>query len=146
VTRGHRDETWKAALGDGGHERLLSSPAPPVMARTPVSRWAFVDPCEENCSVTRSDPTNVSRAWGGESTQNTPAELSWAETYRNCDGSDRLPAIPGHEVSGVVESVAHGVTDASIGGEVYALTSFCRDVGGYDKQSRDRDREGKEAA
>ena len=37
----------------------------------------------------------------------TPAELSWAETDRNCDGSDRLPAIPGHEVSGVVESVAH---------------------------------------
>ena len=57
----------------------------------------------------------------------TPAELSWAETYRNCDGSDRLPAIPGHEVSGVVQSVAHGVTDVSIGDEVYALTSFCRD-------------------
>src|SRR2546422_5869309 len=35
----------------------------------------------------------------------TPAELTWAETYRNCDGSERLPAIPGHEVSGVVESV-----------------------------------------
>jgi NADPH:quinone reductase-like Zn-dependent oxidoreductase len=30
-------------------------------------------------------------------------------------------------VSGVVESVAHGVTDVSIGDEVYALTSFCRD-------------------
>jgi NADPH:quinone reductase-like Zn-dependent oxidoreductase len=57
----------------------------------------------------------------------TPAELSWADTYRNCDGSGRLPAIPGHEVSGVVESVAHGVTDVSIGDEVYALTSFCRD-------------------
>jgi NADPH:quinone reductase-like Zn-dependent oxidoreductase len=57
----------------------------------------------------------------------TPSELTWAETYRNCDGSDRLPAIPGHEVSGVVESVALGVTDVSIGDEVYALTSFCRD-------------------
>jgi NADPH:quinone reductase-like Zn-dependent oxidoreductase len=57
----------------------------------------------------------------------TPSELTWAETYRNCDGSDRLPAIPGHEVSGVVESVAHGVTDVSVGDEVYALTSFCRD-------------------
>jgi NADPH:quinone reductase-like Zn-dependent oxidoreductase len=33
----------------------------------------------------------------------TPAELTWAETYRNCDGSERLPAIPGHEVSGVVD-------------------------------------------
>ena len=57
----------------------------------------------------------------------TPAELTWADTYRNCDGSERLPAIPGHEVSGVVESVAHGVSDVSIGDEVYALTSFCRD-------------------
>src|SRR5215471_14353803 len=57
----------------------------------------------------------------------TPAELTWAETYRNCDGSERLPAIPGHEVSGVVESVADGVSDVSIGDEVYALTSFCRD-------------------
>ena len=57
----------------------------------------------------------------------TPAELTWADTYKNCDGSDRLPAIPGHEVSGVVDSVAHGVTDVSIGDEVYALTSFCRD-------------------
>jgi len=57
----------------------------------------------------------------------TPAELTWAETYWNCDGSERLPAIPGHEVSGVVESVADGVSDVSIGDEVYALTSFCRD-------------------
>src|SRR5215510_12214856 len=57
----------------------------------------------------------------------TPAELTWAETYRNCDGSERLPAIPGHEVSGVVDSVADGVSDVMIGDEVYALTSFCRD-------------------
>jgi NADPH:quinone reductase-like Zn-dependent oxidoreductase len=57
----------------------------------------------------------------------TPAELTWEETYRNCDGSERLPAIPGHEVSGVVESVAGGVSDVSIGDEVYTLTSFCRD-------------------
>jgi NADPH:quinone reductase-like Zn-dependent oxidoreductase len=57
----------------------------------------------------------------------TPAELTWEETYRNCDGSERLPAIPGHEVSGVVENVADGVSDVMIGDEVYALTSFCRD-------------------
>ena len=49
----------------------------------------------------------------------TPAELTWAETYRNCDGSDRLPAIPGHEVSGIVESVANGVSDVSIGDEIW---------------------------
>jgi NADPH:quinone reductase-like Zn-dependent oxidoreductase len=57
----------------------------------------------------------------------TPAELTWAETYTNCDGSARLPAIPGHEASGVVASVADGVGEVSIGDEVYALTSFCRD-------------------
>ena len=57
----------------------------------------------------------------------TPAELTWPDTYQNCDGSQRLPAIPGHEVSGVVESVADGVGDVSIGEAVYALTSFCRD-------------------
>lgn len=57
----------------------------------------------------------------------TPAELTWAETYSNCDGSERLPAIPGHEASGVVERVADGVSDVSIGDEVYALTAFCRD-------------------
>lgn len=57
----------------------------------------------------------------------TPAELTWQETYRNCDGSDRLPSIPGHEVSGVVENVADDFNDLLIGEEVYALTSFCRD-------------------
>jgi NADPH:quinone reductase-like Zn-dependent oxidoreductase len=57
----------------------------------------------------------------------TPTELTWADTYRHCDGSERLPAIPGHEPSGVVERVADGVSDVSIGDEVYALTAFCRD-------------------
>ena len=61
------------------------------------------------------------------STGITPAELTWEDTYRNCDGSERLPAIPGHEASGVVESVADGVNEVSIGDEVYAFTAFCRD-------------------
>src|SRR5919201_5081605 len=59
----------------------------------------------------------------------TPAELTWPDTYRNCDGSERLPAIPGHEASGVVVRVAGGVSEVSIGDEVYALTAFCRDGG-----------------
>src|SRR6516162_3719330 len=128
------------------------------MARTPVSRWAFVDPCMRR-GETQNGPADSEGATmkavrlhkeGGpeqlvyedapkpqvgagdalirvHATGITPAELTYAETYRNCDGSDRLPAIPGHEVSGVVESVAPGVTDVSIGDEVYALTSFCRD-------------------
>ena len=40
---------------------------------------------------------------------------------------DRLPAIPSHEVSGVVEAVAPGVTDVAPGDEVFALTPFDRD-------------------
>jgi len=57
----------------------------------------------------------------------TPAELTWTETYSNCDGSERLPSIPGHEVSGVVERLADGAGELSLGDEVYGLTSFCRD-------------------
>lgn len=57
----------------------------------------------------------------------TPAELSWAATYQNPDGSDRLPSIPGHEASGVVEDLADGVTDLKVGDEVYGLTDFARD-------------------
>ena len=57
----------------------------------------------------------------------TPAELSWAETYQNADGSGRIPSIPGHEVSGVVEALAPGVSDLRVGDEVYGLTDFARD-------------------
>ncbi|MCI0387830.1 MAG: alcohol dehydrogenase catalytic domain-containing protein [Acidobacteria bacterium] len=57
----------------------------------------------------------------------TPAELTWAETYSNCDQSERLPSISGHEVSGIVESVADSVSNLLIGDEIYGLTSFCRD-------------------
>ena len=35
--------SWGMAAG-----APFSSPAPPFVARTPVSRWAFVDPCENN--------------------------------------------------------------------------------------------------
>jgi NADPH:quinone reductase-like Zn-dependent oxidoreductase len=34
----------------------------------------------------------------------TPAELTWDDTYQHADGTPRIPSIPGHEVSGVVES------------------------------------------
>ena len=57
----------------------------------------------------------------------TPAELTWPDTYQHCDGSARLPAIPGHEVSGVVEGVADTVDDVLVGEAIYALSSFCRD-------------------
>ena len=36
----------------------------------------------------------------------TPTELTWDPTYQTQDGHDRLPSIPGHDVSGVVEALA----------------------------------------
>ena len=57
----------------------------------------------------------------------TPAELTWDETYRNEDGSPRIPGIPGHEVSGIVERLADDVSDFRIGDEVYGLADFPRD-------------------
>jgi len=57
----------------------------------------------------------------------TPTELTWDETYQHADGTPRLPTIPGHEVSGVVERVAPDVDDVRPGDEVYGLADFPRD-------------------
>jgi len=57
----------------------------------------------------------------------TPTELEWDETYTNADGSRRIPSIPGHEVAGVVETVASEVKDVRVGDAVYGLTDFPRD-------------------
>lgn len=57
----------------------------------------------------------------------TPAELTWDETYRNADGSARIPGIPGHEVSGTVEALGLDVADLRIGEDVYGLADFPRD-------------------
>src|SRR4051812_33857652 len=57
----------------------------------------------------------------------TPTELTWSETYRTPDGHERLPTIPGHDVSGVVEALGPGVTDLSPGDAVYGLIAFPRD-------------------
>lgn len=57
----------------------------------------------------------------------TRTELTWDETYQNPDGSPRLPAIPGHEMSGVIESVPIGIRDLGPGDAVYALADFPRD-------------------
>lgn len=57
----------------------------------------------------------------------TPTELNWDETYKTCDGADRLPSIPGHELSGVVQAVADDANaEVRVGEAVYGLTSFCR--------------------
>ena len=57
----------------------------------------------------------------------TPTELTWTETYLTPDGRERLPTIPGHDVSGVVEALGTGVTDLSPGDAVYGLIDFPRD-------------------
>ena len=57
----------------------------------------------------------------------TPTELTWDPTYTTRDGASRLPSIPGHELSGVVESVSANGNGAKVGDQVYALADFWRD-------------------
>ncbi|HYL55096.1 MAG TPA: NADP-dependent oxidoreductase [Gemmatimonadales bacterium] len=57
----------------------------------------------------------------------TPTELSWGTTYTTRDGVERLPTIPGHELSGVVEAVSRDVSAPRVGDAAYALTDFWRD-------------------
>jgi NADPH:quinone reductase-like Zn-dependent oxidoreductase len=53
-------------------------------------------------------------------------ELTWPETWSS-DGVDRTPIVPSHEFSGVVAEVGSGVTDVSVGDEVYGLAPFDQD-------------------
>ena len=53
-----------------------------------------------------------------------PTELGWDETYRNPDGSPRIPTIPGHDVSGVVAALGPGAAGVAIGEAVYGLIDF----------------------
>src|SRR5215472_6206399 len=56
----------------------------------------------------------------------TKTELTWDETYTDCDGQPRIPAIPGHEFAGIVDSLAPEAAGVRVGDAVYALSSFCR--------------------
>ncbi len=57
----------------------------------------------------------------------TPGELDWPSTWIDRSGHDRTPAIPGHEVSGVVAALGFGAAGLSVGDEVYGLTDWYRD-------------------
>lgn len=57
----------------------------------------------------------------------TRTELTWDQTYQNADGSPRLPTIPGHEMSGIIETIPSGFPDLRAGDAVYALTDFPHD-------------------
>lgn len=54
-------------------------------------------------------------------------ELSWPSTWTDRLGRDRTPAIPGHELAGVVTALGYGTTGLSIGQRVFGLTDWYRD-------------------
>src|SRR5215510_13681524 len=56
----------------------------------------------------------------------SPAEFTW-HIYEKPNGRSRLPAIPSHEVSGVVAAVAPDVHDVQVSDAVFGLTDFFRD-------------------
>jgi NADPH:quinone reductase-like Zn-dependent oxidoreductase len=57
----------------------------------------------------------------------TPTELTWPATWHDRSGRDRHPAIPGHEVSGVVVDLGLGTTGFVPGDEVFGITDWYRD-------------------
>ncbi len=57
----------------------------------------------------------------------TPGELDWPVTWVDRAGRDRTPAIPAHEVSGVVTEIGYGTTGLQVGDRVYGLTDRHRD-------------------
>lgn len=57
----------------------------------------------------------------------TRTELTWDQTYQHADGSPRIPTIPGHEMSGVVEAVSDDAAGLARGDAVYGLCDFTRD-------------------
>lgn len=57
----------------------------------------------------------------------TRGELDWDPTYTDEKGNSRTPAIPGHEVCGIIEALGRDVQTAVVGETVYGLTSFFRD-------------------
>lgn len=57
----------------------------------------------------------------------TQGEVAWPSTWVDRSGHDRSPAIPGHELAGVVSSLGYGATGFSVGQRVFGLTDWHRD-------------------
>ena len=57
----------------------------------------------------------------------TPGELDWPGTWTDRAGRDRTPAIPGHEVAGVVEALGYGTTGLTVGQRVFGVADWTRD-------------------
>jgi len=51
----------------------------------------------------------------------TPTEFTWSATRTTADGRDRLPVVPSHEVSGVVDTASPAASEAAVGETVYGL-------------------------
>lgn len=56
----------------------------------------------------------------------TPGELDWPGTWVDRAGRDRTPAVPGHEVSGVVVELGYGTTGLTVGQRVFGVTDWAR--------------------
>jgi NADPH:quinone reductase-like Zn-dependent oxidoreductase len=54
-------------------------------------------------------------------------ELGWPSTWTDRLGRDRTPAIPGHELAGVVTALGYGTRGLSVGQRVFGLTDWSRD-------------------
>jgi NADPH:quinone reductase-like Zn-dependent oxidoreductase len=54
-------------------------------------------------------------------------ELEWPSTWTDRAGRERTPAIPGHELAGVVTSLGYGTTGLSVGQRVFGLADWYRD-------------------
>jgi NADPH:quinone reductase-like Zn-dependent oxidoreductase len=57
----------------------------------------------------------------------TPGELAWPSNWTDRLGRDRTPAIPGHELAGVVSALGYGTAGLSVGQRVFGLADWTRD-------------------
>jgi len=56
-----------------------------------------------------------------------PTELTWPSMWADRLGRGRTPAIPGHELAGVVTALGYGTTGLSVGQRVFGLADWYRD-------------------
>lgn len=56
-----------------------------------------------------------------------PTEMEWPSTWADRRNLDRRPAIPGHELAGVVSALGYGTTGLSVGQRVFGLPDWHRD-------------------
>ena len=57
----------------------------------------------------------------------TSGELTWPSTWADRLDRGRTPAIPGHELAGVVTALGYGTRGLSVGQRVFGLTDWTRD-------------------